>query len=94
MAAGSPWVPASGALGLGRSRSLGLAGSGAAASAGAVVWAGGLGGGLVAFGFLRVLLVHPFSARPVVGLLWEEVTEALFLVLFLYWLHRFGRSGK
>jgi len=60
---------------------------------GAVVWAAGLGGGLVAFGYLRVLWVHPFSNRPVLGLFWEEVTEALFLLLFLYGLRVSGEGA-
>jgi len=57
---------------------------------GTVVWLGGMGGGMVAFAFMRVFLVHPFSSRPVLGVFWEEVSEALFLTLFLYWLRCFG----
>jgi hypothetical protein len=61
---------------------------------GAVVWLAGLGGGMVAFAFVRVFLVHPFSSRPVVGVFWEEVTEAAFVGLFVYWILVFGTSGE
>ncbi len=51
-----------------------------------VLWVTSMGVGLVLFGFVRAFLVHVSLTRPVVGLFWEELTEALFLALFFLWL--------